>query len=180
MADSTGTDPRFDAAYQRGYRGPAPEVRSREEEAYRRPRRESGRPSRVVVEAAAPSRAGEPARSESASIALDSVAGAESEQESTEERAEARSADVPTAVRPLGRRVPLTLALAGLVLTPLGGAAVWWSTLAAYTTSTVYERLEYQQYLRLLTQFGATPLLTVGLASLAAAVVVQAVRRSRA
>ncbi|QHF25491.1 hypothetical protein GTU73_16820 [Rathayibacter sp. VKM Ac-2804] len=102
--------------------------------------------------------------------------------EATEERdvAETPQPEAPTAVRPLGRRVPLTLAVAGVVLIPLGLAALWWSTLAIYTTSTVYERLEYEQYVRLLLQFSATPLLTVGFASLAAAVVVQAVRRSRA
>ena len=102
--------------------------------------------------------------------------------EAAEERdvAEKPQAEAPAAVRPLGRRVPLTLAIAGVVLIPLGLATLWWSTLEIYTTTTVYERLEYEQYVRLLLQFSATPLLTVGLASLAAAVVVQAVRRSRA
>ena len=58
MVDSSRTDPRFHAAYQRGYQGPAPEVRRREEEAYRRPRRPGGRVARMDpgprVEAAEP------------------------------------------------------------------------------------------------------------------------------
>ena len=86
----------------------------------------------------------------------------------------------PEVVRPLGRRVPLTLAVAGLVLIPLGLAALWWSTLASYTNNVVYERLEPEQYLRMLLGFVASPALTVGLLALAGAVVLQAVRRSRA
>jgi len=175
MVDSSRTDPRFHAAYQRGYQGPTPEVRRREEEAYRRPRRAGGRVARVDpdlrVEAAEP---GSP-------FAGLEFAPHRAELETAEDRAveEKPQAEAPAVVRPLGRRVPLTLAVAGLVLIPLGLAALWSSTLAIYTTSTVYERLGYDQYLRLLLQFSATPLLTVGLASLAAAVVVQAVRRSR-
>lgn len=176
MADSSRTDPRFHAAYQRGYQGPAPEVRRREEEAYRRPRRAGGR-----VPRADPSPRVESAEPESPFAGLSFVPDP-ADVEAAEERdvAEKPQPEAPAAVRPLGRRVPLTLAIAGVVLIPLGLATLWWSTLEIYTTTTVYERLEYEQYVRLLLQFSATPLLTVGLASLAAAVVVQAVRRSRA
>ncbi|NQX16450.1 hypothetical protein [Rathayibacter sp. VKM Ac-2857] len=176
MVDSSRTDPRFDAAYQRGYQGPAPEVRRREEEAYRRPRWPGGRVARVD-----PSPRVEAAEPESPFAGLSFVPDpAEFEAAEDREVEEKARAEAPAAVRPIGRRVPVTLAVAGLVLIPLGLASLWWSTLAIYTTSTVYEQLGYDQYLRLLLQFSATPLLTVGLASLAAAVVVQAVRRSRA
>jgi hypothetical protein len=176
MVDSSRTDPRFHAAYQRGYQGPAPEVRRREEDAYRRPRRAGGRATRV--DPGPPLEVAEP---ESPLAALSSVpepVGVEAAEE--RDVAEKPQVEAPAAVRPIGRRVPVTLAVAGLVLIPLGLATLWWSTLAIYATTPVYERLEYEQYVRLLLQFSAPPLLTVGLASLAAAVVVQAVRRSRA
>ncbi|ROP48682.1 hypothetical protein EDF44_2801 [Rathayibacter sp. PhB185] len=176
MVDSSRTDPRFHAAYQRGYQGPAPEVRRREEDAYRRPRRAGVRVPHVD-----PSPRVEAAEPESPLAALSSAPEpAAVEAAEDQDVAETPQPEAPKAVRPLGRRVPLTLAIAGVVLIPLGLAALWWSTLAIYTTSTVYERLEYEQYVRLLLQFSATPLLTVGFTSLAAAVVVQAVRRSRA
>ncbi|TDX77530.1 hypothetical protein EDF35_3045 [Rathayibacter sp. PhB151] len=176
MADSSRTDPRFHAAYQRGYQGPAPEVRRREEEAYRRPRRASGR-----VQRADPSPRVESAEPESPLAGLSFVPDP-ADVEAAEDRsvAEERPAATPAVVRPLGRRVPLTLAVAGLVLIPLGLAALWWSTLASYTNNVVYERLEPEQYLRMLLGFVASPALTVGLLALAAAVVLQAVRRSRA
>ncbi|WKK70522.1 hypothetical protein Q0F99_11700 [Rathayibacter oskolensis] len=39
MTEGTGTDPRYHAAYQRGYDGPEPERLTRAEERFRRPRR---------------------------------------------------------------------------------------------------------------------------------------------
>ncbi|QHC57727.1 hypothetical protein [Rathayibacter sp. VKM Ac-2760] len=165
MADSTRTDPRHHAAYQRGYQGPAPEARDRDEASFRRPRRAGGRA--VRAEAELPSAALEPAEP------------ADEAPSGSAEPVDTPRPDVPAARRPIDRRVPITLAVAGVVLVPIGLAALWWSTLASYTTTVVYERLEPEQYLWMLLGFAAAPALTIGLIALAAAVVLQAVRRSR-
>lgn len=193
MADGTRTDPRYHAAYQRGYDGPAPELRSREEERFRRPRRPGVRSTRAAeptVEAARPAPAEKEAQVGSLSSAPDPLgaapqAGGVEELASVEEQHDEPPVEPvppvdPAAVGPIAFRVPATLTVVGVVLVPLGLIALWWSMYTSYTSSTVYESLQPEQYLRMLVQFVSGPMLTVGLVSLAAAVVVQAVRRARA
>ncbi|SMH44539.1 hypothetical protein SAMN06295885_2382 [Rathayibacter oskolensis] len=167
MPETTETDPRYHAAYQRGYEGPAPERLTRAEERFRRPRRgEPGREMRGEPRAEIPVlRDRRAVRSEPAPALVPP----------TDEVEVTLALPAPT----LGRRVPITLAIIGAVLVPFGSIALWWATNSEFGYTTYVDGVDPEQYLRLVLQYTSTPALTVGLLSLSAAVVAQALRAQR-
>lgn len=202
MAESTETDPRYHAAYQRGYEGPAPERSTREEERFRRPRRTDGRSRRPAAEPVAePSGAERPAppEQESPFAALSFVtdetptlpAGAAPLAGATppgtapladsaaDPEGEASSVPAPIAATFDLRRMSLTLAAIGGVLVAVGLLALWRSAQSWYSSSPIQDTFGVEQYLRELTNGVIQPSLTVGLVALCCSVVVPLVRAVR-
>lgn len=184
MAESTDSDPRYHAAFQRGYQKPA----SRDEpvpggEPARRDevllRRQPGASARTVPVPVEPS---------TAEAGLDTAAAAGFDEKSRGVGAspgEPHDSPLDAAARPsrpallLDRRLPMTLAVVGVVLVLVSLLALWWGTTLWYSSAIRIEGLTPDQYLRILLTFVIPAGLTVGLLSLCAAIVVQAVRSSR-
>lgn len=184
MVDSIEKDPRYPAAYQRGYDGPVPERLTRTEERFRRPRRSEiaapartrrdGRETRPTPE---PALALEPALApelETAEPTPEAPVALRAHQDDS-----AAGASQPAAREPLGRRVPATLVLLGAVLTAFGAFALWWAVDSAYGYTMSVDGVDPEQYTRLVLQFTGAPALTVGLLAFGAAAVAQAFRASR-
>lgn len=178
MADGTRTDPRYHAAYQRGYSGPAPERLDREQELFRRPRRAGGRPQRPVAEP--PETRPAPSGQESPFAALSFVPD-ETPASLPDAPADpgAQPGAAPAAATFDTRRVSLTLAAVGGVLVAVGLLALWRSAQSWYSSSPIQDTFGVEQYLRELTNNLMGPCLTVGLLALCFAVVVPLVRAVR-
>jgi hypothetical protein len=186
MADGTRTDPRYHAAYQRGYSGPAPERLDREQELFRRPRRAGGRSQRPVAEPVAPEARPALPSQESSFAALSSVPDetptllADTPAEAGAEHDAGAQQDAASAAATFDtRRVSLTLAAIGGVLVVVGLLALWRSAQSWYSSSPIQDTFGVEQYLRELTNNLMGPCLTVGLLALCFSVLVPLVRAVR-
>ncbi|WKK70525.1 hypothetical protein Q0F99_11715 [Rathayibacter oskolensis] len=169
MAESSETDPRYHAAYQRGYAGPEPERLTRSEERFRRPRRgesvESGRAEPITPPPRRPERWREvrvPAEQTEAPPALEPQPPHEDPPEPDEARP-ASAADT---------RVPLVLAAMGALLLVIGAALMWTAAGSVYYDSGT----EAEQFARALLTVVPGPAITIGLIALGAAIALKAAR----
>ena len=190
--ETNDTDPRYHAAFQRGYDGPAPERGARAEARFRRPgRREEAAPaasgtSRAsarraplsatepvldAVRSPGPVRSPDPVRSPGPADPLERTAALPTGIDD--------AASSPTGADPeertrsaLDTRVPLALAVAGVVLVILAIVVVGSNAGFGYT-GVLTEADQFRSYLF---QFLPAPLATVGLSSIGAAIAVKAAR----
>ena len=184
MTDSTRTDPRFPSAYQRGYRGPGAAAgptggAGAGEERFRRPRPGDAvgarrRPEPAVPHAAAPRVEEAPRRARlphdresvdagGAPYALEPRA-IEDDETAPESQAPRRSA--------LDVRVPVALAVLGVLFVAIGLAMVWAAASAVYYS----DGSEVEQFTRAMMNYLPGPAITTGLLSIGAAITVRAVR----
>ncbi|QHC65708.1 hypothetical protein GSU68_03325 [Rathayibacter sp. VKM Ac-2759] len=175
MAESSETDPRYHAAYQRGYAGPEPERLTRAEERFRRPRRgESAESGEAAPETAAPRlperrrevRVPDEPREEPPAV---EPLLAEPPHEDEDEPDGARPAPASPAA---DTRVPLALAVMGALLLMIGAALFWIGTTAVYYDAAT----PAEQFVRNLVSFLPGPAITTGLLSIGAAIAVKAAR----
>lgn len=167
-----GTDPRYHAAFQRGYDGPAPERGAKAEERFRRPRRRDAAATRPRTTALPtsepvldPIRAlGFEAPIERTATLPTDVDEAAAEESGTEPEVPVRSA--------LDVRVPLGLAVMGAVLLAVGVVLLWSSSSAYYFDNGTTT----EQFLRGLGNVLPGPMITVGLVSVGGALAVKAAR----
>ncbi|MCM6763124.1 hypothetical protein NB037_11920 [Rathayibacter sp. ZW T2_19] len=170
--ETTDTDPRYHAAFQRGYDGPAPERGARAEARFRRPgRREEAapRPRTAVLPTTEPVL--DPVRSLGVAPPVERTASlpAESEDEPPQEA----EGTEPPSWRATDVRVPLALVVMGVLLIVLGAVVIWSGSSIMYSgASTASER--FAMYV---VNFVPGPAVTVGLLSIGAALAVRAVRR---
>ncbi|KQQ03615.1 MULTISPECIES: hypothetical protein [unclassified Rathayibacter] len=190
MAESTETDPRYHAAYQRGYDGPEPERLTRAEERFRRPRRDGGGAARSVAEPVVPQPPEARPERESPFAALSFVADQTPSPLADQARPLLAGTPVdpdvppvpgpaPTAALFATRRVSLTLAAVGTVLIAVGLLTLWRSAQSWYSSSPIQNTFGVEQYLRELTNTLTGPCLTVGLVALCFSVLVPLVRAVR-
>ena len=170
-----GTDPRYHAAFQRGYDGPAPERGAKAEERFRRPRRRDAaatRPRTTALPTSEPvldpiRTLGFEAQAERTAAApepLPSLPQDDSDERPTEPEEKPWSA--------LDFRVPLVLAAMGVLFVVIGVSVLWsGSSMVYYSDGSPTDQL-----MMLVGSFVPGPAITVGTLSLGAAVAVKAVR----
>ncbi|MWV58624.1 hypothetical protein [Rathayibacter sp. VKM Ac-2754] len=177
MAESTETsartDPRFHAAYQRGYDGPEPERLTRAEERFRRPRRGEAEEERRRQEPPAeapriPERWREvrvpPESSEP--LPAPELPAPEPEPE-LEERAETDRAR-PSAAS----RTAIALAVMGALFLVVGAATLWTANASAYYDTVTGP----EQFFRAVLMYVPGPGITIGLLSIGGAITLKAAR----
>ncbi|NQX04843.1 hypothetical protein HQQ82_08515 [Rathayibacter sp. VKM Ac-2856] len=194
MTDSTRTDPRFPSAYQRGYRGPGAAAgpaggAGAGEERFRRPRPGDAvgarrRPEPAVPHAAAPRVEDAPRRAPLPRGGESVVAGGAPQifdPRATEPRAIEDDGSVPESQAPesqaprrsaLDVRVPVALAVLGVLFVAVGLAMVWAAASAVYYSN----GSEVEQFTRAMMNYLPGPAITTGLLSIGAAFTVRAVR----
>lgn len=190
MTDSTRTDPRFHPAYQRGYQGqgaPSASVAPAEER-FRRPRgadaaqgrRRSTAPEAVVpsrVRRPGPARLSEPS-SPPVTPALPSgsaVVEPDAEQAPIDEIETQSGPAVPRRPSALDRRIPIALAVLGVLFLVSGVGLIWSATSSIYQNIGV-QRTEFDQFVGAITNYLAGPAITIGLLSIGAAIALRAAR----
>ncbi|KQQ08470.1 hypothetical protein [Rathayibacter sp. Leaf296] len=170
-----GTDPRYHAAFQRGYDGPAPERGAKAEERFRRPRRRDAAATRLRTTALPTS---EPVldpiralgfeppaeRTATAPEPLPSLPQDDLDERPTEPEEKPWSA--------LDKRVPLALAVLGAVLVLLGSFAM----VANVGYGVTGVQTQADQFRSYVFQLLSAPAVTVGLVTVGAAIAVKAVR----
>lgn len=188
MADSTRTDPRFHPAYQRGYRGQgAPGVSATPaEERFRRPRgaeagelRRSTRseePGPIRPRRPRPASAPEPSPMPAAA-ALPSAPAVETDGAQAPVGGVDTETGAAAALRPsaLDRRVPLALAVLGVLFLVSGVGLLWSATSAMYGGYSA-QQSELDRFVSAVTNYLAGPAVTIGLLSIGAAIAVRAAR----
>lgn len=207
--DESGTDPRYHAGFQRGYRGRDTERRTGGEERLRsslsagraaneQPARQWAAPSLKDASGALGARQATPmipsAVPEKQALPLDPTGSAGQSvptptQSTVPQAAEpaAPLAAEPGAVAddvPAGPVLPVgraagVLAVVGAVIVLLGLLSLWNSSQSWYDYSPVQSVFGPEQYLRVLTDNAIGPFLTVGLTALALAVVLPLLRAPR-
>jgi hypothetical protein len=169
----TGTDPRYHAAFQRGYDGPAPERGAKAEERFRRPRRgdeAAARPRTTVLPTSEPVL--DPARSLGFEAPAERTATLPAE-ELSERPIEDPVANAEPEWSPLDVRVPVVLVVMGVLLLVLPLAFVWSSSSVVYGGS----GSAGDQVLMYFFNFLPGPSITVGLLSIGAALALRVARR---
>ncbi|MCJ1696747.1 hypothetical protein MT349_13265 [Rathayibacter caricis] len=181
-----GTDPRYHAAFQRGYDGPAPERGAKAEERFRRPRRRDAAATQLRTTALPTS---EPVldpirtlgferqaeRTATAPEPLPSLPQDDIDERPTEP--EGRPKEFPEMVgrewSALDVRVPLALAVSGVLLLVITLVFVWSSSSVVYGSS----GSPSDQIAMYFLNFLPMPSITVGLLSIGAAAALRVARR---
>lgn len=190
MTDSTRTDPRFHPAYQRGYQGqgaPSASVVPAEER-FRRPRggdTTEGRRRSTTVEDARPLRVRRPSSAlrpepvlPSAAPPLPSTSAAvvgDGEQVPIDDVATESGPASPRRPSALDRRIPLALAVLGVLFLVSGVGLIWSATSSIYGSIGVQPN-EFDQFVGAITNYLAGPAITIGLLSIGAAIALRAAR----